>query len=179
MWAYTQALVKARHRRGSHAIGGMAAVVPSRKDPTANEVAFTKVREDKAREANDGFDGTWVAHPDLVPVAEDVFDRALQGRPNQLGRTRDNVDVTARDLLDVRVPGGTTTEAGLRSNVRGAIQYLEAWLRGTGAGTISNLMGDTATPGISRARGWQWVHHGARLGDPGDGNEGFVPQGRG
>src|SRR3989442_1816469 len=103
-----------------------------------------EVREDEAREANDGFDGTWVAHPDLVPVAEDVFDRALQGRPNQLGRTRDNVDVTARDLLDVRVPGGTTTEAGLRSNVRVAIPYFGAWLRGTGAGANSDLTEDTA-----------------------------------
>src|SRR5947208_1171801 len=123
---------------------GMAAFVPSRKDPAANEVAFTKVREDKTREANDGFDGTWVAHPDLVPVAGQVFDRALQGKPNQLGRVRDDVDVTARDLLDVRVPGGNITEAGLRSNVRVAIQYLDAWPGGTGAATISDLMEDTA-----------------------------------
>src|SRR3989442_2940519 len=170
----TDSVVKLSHRRGAHAIGGMAALVPSRKDPTANEVAFTKVREDKAREANDGFDGTWVAHPDLVPVAEDVFDRALQGRPNQLGRTRDNVDVTARDLLDVRVPGGTTTEAGLRSNVRVAIQYLEAWLRGTGAVTISNLMEDTATAQTARSQVWQWGHHRARLDDQVTVNQGPV-----
>jgi len=176
MRAYTQLLVKTSHRRGAHAMGGMAAFVPSRKDPAANEVAFTKVREDKAREANDGFDGTWVAHPDLVPVAGQVFDRALQGRPNQLGRVRDDVDVTARDLLDVRVPGGKTTEAGLRSNVRVAIQYLEAWLRGTGAVTISNLMEDTATAEIARSQVWQWVHHGARLDDERTVNEGLVRQ---
>src|SRR5437870_4598690 len=176
MRAYTDLLVKTCHRRGAHAIGGMAAFVPSRKDPTANEIAFTKVREDKAREANDGFDGTWVAHPDLVSVAGQVFDRALQGRPNQLRRARDEVDVTARDLLDVRVPGGKTTEAGLRSNVRVAIQYLEAWLRGTGAVTISNLMEDTATAEIARSQVWQWVHHGARLDDQVTVNEGFVRQ---
>ena len=176
MRAYTGLLVKTCHRRGAHAIGGMAAFVPSRKDPTANELAFTKVREDKAREANDGFDGTWVAHPDLVPVAGQVFDRALQGRPNQLGRVGDDVDVTARDLLDVRVPGGKTTEAGLRSNVRVAIQYLEAWLRETGAVTISNLMEDTATAEIARSQVWQWVHHGARLDDHITVNEGLVRQ---
>src|SRR3989454_5818043 len=176
MRAYTGLLVKTCHRRGAHAIGGMAAFVPSRKDPTANELAFTKVGEDKAREANDGFDGTWVAHPDLVPVAGQVFDRALQGRPNQLGREGGEVDVTARDLLDVRVPGGKTTEAGLRSNVRVAIQYLEAWLRGTGAVTISNLMEDTATAEIARSLVWQWVHHGARLEDERTVNEGLVRQ---
>ena len=176
MRAYTELLVKTCHRRGAHAIGGMAAFVPSRKDPTANEIAFTKVREDKAREVNDGFDGTWVAHPDLVPVAGQVFDDALQGRPNQLRRARDDVDVTARDLLDVRVPGGMTTEAGLRSNVRVAIQYLEAWLRGTGAVTISNLMEDTATAEIARSQVWQWVHHGARLDDEITVNEGLVRQ---
>ena len=176
MRAYTELLVKTCHRRGAHAIGGMAAFVPSRKDPAINEVAFTKVREDKTREANDGFDGTWVAHPDLVPVAGQVFDRALQGKPNQLGRVRDDVDVTARDLLDVRVPGGNITEAGLRSNVRVAIQYLEAWLRGTGAVTISNLMEDTATAEIARSQVWQWVHHGARLDDQITVNEGLVRQ---
>ncbi len=176
MRAYTELLVKTCHRRGAHAIGGMAAFVPSRRDPTANENAFTKVREDKAREANDGFDGTWVAHPDLVQVAGQVFDHALQGRPNQLGQVRDDVDVTAHDLLDVRVPGGKTTEAGLRSNVRVALQYLEAWLRGTGAVTISNLMEDTATAEIARSLVWQWVHHGARLDDRFTVNEGLVRQ---
>jgi len=176
MRAYTELLVKTCHHRGAHAIGGMAAFVPSRKDPQANEVAFAKVREDKAREANDGFDGTWVAHPDLVPVAREVFDRALQGRSNQLARLRDDVAVSAHDLLDVRVPGGKTTEAGLRSNVRVAIQYLEAWLRGTGAVTISNLMEDTATAEIARSQVWQWVHHSARLEDERTVNEGLVRQ---
>src|SRR3989442_2237839 len=119
MPAYTELLVKTCHPGRAHAIGGMAAFVPSRKDPQANEVAFAKVREDKAREANDGFDGTWVAHPDLVPVAREVFDRALQGRSNQLARLREDVAVSAHDLLDVQGPGGKTTEAGRRSNVRG------------------------------------------------------------
>jgi len=176
MRSYTQLLVKTCHRRGAHAIGGMAAFVPSRKDPKANEVAFAKVREDKRREADDGFDGTWVAHPDLVPVAQEVFDLALQGQSNQLARLRDDVDVSAHDLLDVRVPGGTTTEAGLRNNVRVAIQYLEAWLRGNGAVTISNLMEDTATAEIARSQVWQWVHHGARLEDERTVNEGLVRQ---
>jgi malate synthase len=176
MRAYTELLVKTCHRRRAHAIGGMAAFVPSRKDPQANEVAFAKVREDKAREADDGFDGTWVAHPDLVPVAREIFDRALQGRSNQLARLREDVAVSAHDLLDVRVPGGKTTEAGLRSNVRVAIQYLEAWLRGTGAVTISNLMEDTATAEIARSQVWQWVHHGARLEDERTVHEGLVRQ---
>src|SRR2546430_226548 len=176
MRAYTQLLVKTCHRRGAHAIGGMAAFVPSRKDPKANEVAFAKVREDKRREADDGFDGTWVAHPGLVPVAQEVFDLALRGQSNQLARLRDDVDVSAHDLLDVRVPGGTTTEAGLRNNVRVAIQYLEAWLRGNGAVTISNLMEDTATAEIARSQVWQWVHHGARLEDERTVNEGLVRQ---
>ena len=176
MRAYTELLVQACHRRGAHAIGGMAAFVPSRKDPKVNEVAFAKVREDKAREAADGFDGTWVAHPDLVPLAREVFDGTLRGRPNQLARLRDDVVVTANELLDVRVPGGRTTEAGLRGNVRVAIQYLEAWLRGTGAVTIANLMEDTATAEIARSQVWQWVHHGARLDDERTVNEGLVRQ---
>src|SRR2546430_926737 len=176
MRSYTQLLVKTCHRRGAHAIGGMAAFVPSRKDPKANEVAFAKVREDKRREADDGFDGTWVAHPDLVPVAQEVFDLALRGQSNQLARLRDDVDVSAHDLLDVRVPGGTTTEAGLRKNARVVIQYLEAWLRGNGAVTISNLMEDTATAEIARSQVWQWVHHGARLEDERTVNEGLVRQ---
>src|SRR5256712_12698696 len=155
MRAYTELLVKTCHHRGAHAIGGMAAFVPSRKDPTANEVAFTKVREDKAREANDGFDGTWVAHPDLVEVAGQVFDRALRGRPNQLGRVRDDVDVTAHDLLDVEVPGGKTTEAGLRSNVRVALQNRGGGLRGPGGGRVSNPMEDTAPTVVVPVQGWQ------------------------
>ena len=163
MRAYTELLVKTCHRRGAHAIGGMAAFVPSRKDPKVNEAALAKVREDKVREANDGFDGTWVAHPDLVPVAGEVFERTLKARPNQLDRLRGEVTVTAGDLLDLRVPGGTNTEAGVRNNVSVAIQYLEAWLRGVGAVTISNLMEDTATAEIARSQVWQWVHHGVRL----------------
>ncbi len=163
MRAYTQLLVKTCHRRGAHAIGGMAAFIPSRRDPEVNRVALAKVREDKEREANDGFDGTWVAHPDLVPVAMAEFDKVLGARPNQIERQRDDVRVTAADLLDVRVPGGTITEAGLRNNVSVAIQYLESWLRGTGAVAIFNLMEDAATAEIARSQVWQWVRHGARL----------------
>ncbi|HEY8394629.1 MAG TPA: malate synthase A [Thermaerobacter sp.] len=163
MRAYTELLVKTCHRRGAHAIGGMAAFIPSRKDPKVNEVALAKVREDKIREANDGFDGTWVAHPDLVPVAMEVFDGVLGERPNQVERLRDDVQVTARDLLDVRVPGGEITEAGLRNNVSVGIQYLASWLRGNGAAAIFNLMEDAATAEIARAQVWQWVRHGASL----------------
>ncbi|PZN06973.1 malate synthase A [Thermaerobacter sp. FW80] len=163
MRAYTELLVKTCHRRGAHAIGGMAAFIPSRKDPKVNEVALAKVREDKVREAGDGFDGTWVAHPDLVPVAMEVFDGVLGERPNQVDRQRDDVQVTARDLLDVRVPGGRITEAGLRNNVSVGIQYLASWLRGNGAAAIFNLMEDAATAEIARAQVWQWTYHGARL----------------
>ena len=163
MRAYTELLVKTCHRRGAHAIGGMAAFIPSRKNPEINEVALARVREDKLRESGDGFDGTWVAHPDLVPVAREVFDRALGDKPNQIDRRRDDVAVAAKDLVDIRVPGGTITEAGLRNNVSVAIQYLESWLRGTGAVAIFNLMEDAATAEISRAQVWQWVRHGARL----------------
>ena len=165
MRAYAGLLVRTCHRRGAHAIGGMAAFVPSRRDPKVNEAAFAKVREDKVREANDGFDGTWVAHPDLVPIAREVFDEVLRSRPNQVDRPHDEVTVGAADLLDVRVPGGTITEVGLRSNVGVAIEYLESWLRGVGAVTIANLMEDTATAEIARSQVWQWVHHGARLTD--------------
>jgi malate synthase len=163
MRAYTDLLVKTCHRRGAHAIGGMAAFVPSRKDPQVNEVALAKVREDKVREANGGFDGTWVAHPDLVPIAVAVFDGILKSRPNQLGRLREEVHVTAKELLDIRVPGGTITEAGLRNDVAVGIQYLAAWLTGTGAVAILNLMEDTATAEIARSQVWQWIHHGAHL----------------
>ena len=165
MRAYTNLLVKTCHRRGAHAIGGMAAFVPSRRDPKVNELAFARVREDKVREANDGFDGTWVAHPDLVPIATEVFDGVLKSRPNQVERLREDVAVSAGVLRDVRVPGGTITEAGLRNNVSVAIQYLESWLRGIGAVTISNLMEDTATAEIARSQVWQWTHHGGRLPD--------------
>jgi malate synthase len=160
MRAYTELLVRTCHGRGAHAMGGMAAFVPSRKDPDVNATALAKVREDKEREANDGFDGTWVAHPDLVPVATDVFDAALGDRPNQVGRRRDDVFVEAGDLLDVRVPGGEVTEDGIRDNVSIGLQYLESWLRGVGAAAINNLMEDAATAEISRAQIWQWIRHG-------------------
>lgn len=165
MRAYTELLVKTCHRRGAHAIGGMAAFIPSRRDPQVNEIALAKVREDKEREANDGFDGTWVAHPDLVPVATEVFDRVLGERPHQKERQRDDVQVTARDLLNTHVPGGQITEAGLRNNVSVALQYLDSWLRGQGAAAIFNLMEDTATAEIARAQLWQWRHHQAHLVD--------------
>ena len=159
MRAYTELLVKTCHRRGAHAIGGMAAFIPT-KDPQTNEVAIAKVREDKLRESGDGFDGTWVAHPGLVPVAREIFDAELGERPNQLERLREEVAVEAADLLDLRVPDGAVTEDGLRLNVRVAIQYLASWLRGTGAAAIENLMEDAATAEISRSQVWQWLHHG-------------------
>jgi malate synthase len=162
MRAYPELLVRTCHARGAFALGGMAAFIPTRKDPQVNEVALAKVREDKVREANDGFDGTWVAHPDLVPVAMAEFDRVLGARKNQLDRTRDDVKVTDVQLRAVGVPGGTITDAGVRSNVSVGIQYLESWLRGIGAAAIYNLMEDAATAEISRSQVWQWVHHGAK-----------------
>jgi malate synthase len=167
MRAYTELLVKTCHKRGAHAIGGMAAFIPNRRDPEVNAVALNKVREDKVREASDGFDGTWVAHPDLVPVALAVFDEALGVKLNQVDRQRPEVDVKAADLLNMRVKGGKITEAGLRLNANVAIQYIESWLRGVGAAAIHNLMEDAATAEISRSQVWQWIRHGARLwGDP-------------
>ena len=163
MRAYTELLVRICHARGAYAVGGMAAFIPSRRDPDVNHAALTKVREDKIREAGDGFDGTWVAHPDLVPVAMEVFSGALGQRPNQLDRQRPEVRVTAQDLLDVRVPGGQVTETGVRNNINVAIQYLESWLRGVGAAAINNLMEDAATAEISRSQVWQWISHGAPL----------------
>jgi malate synthase len=160
MRAYTELLVKTCHRRGAHAIGGMAAFIPSRRDPQVNETALARVREDKVREATDGFDGTWVAHPDLVPVATGVFDEVLADRPNQVSRHRDDVSVTAADLLDVAIPGGEVTADGLRTNVAVGIEYLESWLRGVGAAALYNLMEDAATAEISRSQVWQWVRHG-------------------
>jgi malate synthase len=160
MRAYTELLVKTTHRRGAHAMGGMAAFIPSRRDPEVNEVALKRVREDKVREAGDGFDGTWVAHPDLVPVAMEVFDVVLGERPNQVSRQRDDVSVAAGDLLDLRVEGGEATEDGLRQNVSVGIRYIESWLRGVGAAAIDNLMEDAATAEISRSQVWQWVQHG-------------------
>jgi malate synthase len=157
MRAYTQLLVKTCHRRGAHAIGGMAAFIPSRKDPEVNEVALAKVREDKERESGDGFDGTWVAHPDLVPVATEVFDRVLGERPNQVERRRDDVEASAAELLDFEVPGGEITEQGLATNVSVGVRYLDAWLNGVGAAAIDNLMEDAATAEISRSQVWSWV----------------------
>jgi malate synthase len=159
MRAYTELLVKTCHRRGAHAMGGMAAFIPSRRDPEVNETALAKVHEDKVREAGDGFDGTWVAHPDLVPVAMEVFDGVLGSKPNQVDRQRDDVSVSAADLLDLRVDGGAITEGGLRQNVSVGIRYLESWLRGVGAAAIDNLMEDAATAEISRSQVWQWVRH--------------------
>jgi malate synthase len=165
MRAYSELLVKTCHRRGAFAMGGMAAFIPSRRDAAVNEVAFAKVREDKEREAGDGFDGSWVAHPDLVPVCAEIFDRVLGDRPNQLDRQRPEVTVTAAQLLDVAATPGAVTEAGLRGNVSVALQYLEAWLRGNGAVAINNLMEDAATAEISRSQVWQWIHNEVRLDD--------------
>ena len=160
MRSYCELLVKTCHRRGAHAMGGMAAFIPSRRDPEVNRVALEKVREDKDREAAQGFDGTWVAHPDLVPVAMESFDRVLGERPNQIDRLRDDVEVSAADLLNVAATPGEITEAGLRNNVSVGIQYLQAWLDGNGAVAIFNLMEDAATAEISRSQIWQWLHHG-------------------
>ncbi len=162
MRAYTELLVRTCHKRGAFALGGMAAFIPTRKDPQVNEVALAKVRDDKVREANDGFDGTWVAHPDLVPVAMAEFDRVLGSRKNQLERTRDEIRVTDAQIRAVGVPGGTITDAGVTGNVSVGIQYLESWLRGVGAAAIYNLMEDAATAEISRSQIWQWVHHGGK-----------------
>jgi malate synthase len=160
MRAYTQLLVQTCHRRGAHAIGGMAAFIPSRRDPEVNAIALSKVGEDKRREAADGFDGTWVAHPDLVPVARAEFDAVLGERPNQLERVRDDVDVSEDQLLDFTIPGGAITEDGLRLNVSVGVRYVDAWLQGVGAAAIDNLMEDAATAEISRAQIWSWVHAG-------------------
>lgn len=160
--AYSLLLIKTCHRRGAFAMGGMAAQIPNRRDPEANEIALAKVKADKEREAGDGHDGTWVAHPDLVPVAEEVFDRLMPG-PNQLANKRDDVQVGQADLL--KVHEGTRTEAGLRENIRVGVQYIEAWLRGRGAVPLYNLMEDAATAEISRAQIWQQLRHGATLED--------------
>jgi malate synthase len=159
MRAYTELLVKTCHRRGAFAMGGMAAFIPNRRDPEVTENALAKVREDKSREAGDGFDGTWVAHPDLVPTATEEFDRVLTG-PNQISRQRPDVSTTAAQLLSVPDTPGEVTEAGVRQNVSVGIRYLSAWLNGTGAAAIDNLMEDVATAEISRSQVWQWVEHG-------------------
>jgi malate synthase len=165
MRAYSELLVSTCHKRGAFAMGGMAAFIPSRRDPAVNEVALTKVREDKEREAGDGFDGSWVAHPDLVPVCREIFDRVLGDKPNQVDKKRPDVAVDATDLLHVAGTGGSVTRAGLHNNVNVALQYLEAWLRGNGAVAIHNLMEDAATAEISRSQVWQWIHNGVKLED--------------
>jgi malate synthase len=160
MRAYSQLLVKTCHDREAHAIGGMAAFIPSRRDAEVNAVALTKVAEDKRREAGDGFDGTWVAHPDLVPVALAEFDAVLGDRPNQVDRKRDDVHVTEEQLVDFAIPGSEITDEGLRLNVSVGVRYLDAWLQGVGAAAIDNLMEDAATAEISRAQVWSWVQAG-------------------
>ncbi|MER6126078.1 malate synthase A [Streptomyces sp. NPDC001795] len=163
MRAYTELLVRTCHKRGAHAIGGMAAFIPSRKDPEVNKVAFEKVRADKDREANDGFDGSWVAHPDLVPIAMESFDRVLGDRPNQKDRLREDVDVEAADLIAVDSLEAKPTYAGLVNAVQVGIRYIEAWLRGLGAVAIFNLMEDAATAEISRSQIWQWINAGVEF----------------
>ena len=165
MRAYTDLLVQTCHRRGAHAIGGMAAYIPSRRDREVNAAAMAKVREDKERESRDGFDGTWVAHPDLVPLAAEVFDGVLGSRPDQKGVGRPEVKVSAANLLDLTVAGGAVTEAGVRLNVSVALQYLDSWLRGNGAAAINNLMEDAATAEICRSQLWQWRATRTRLAD--------------
>lgn len=165
MRAYTELLVHTCHKRGAHAIGGMAAFIPNRRDPVVTENALAKVREDKTRESNDGCDGTWVAHPDLVPVAMECFDAVLGERPNQKVKLREDVRVTGPELIDIKSSGGSITEAGLRLNVSVALQYINAWLSGNGAAAINNLMEDAATAEISRSQIWQWIRHGAKLDD--------------
>ncbi|MEE9206750.1 MAG: malate synthase A [Gemmatimonadota bacterium] len=162
MRAYTQLAVKTCHRRGAHAMGGMAAQIPIKNDPVANRAALALVRADKEREAADGHDGTWVAHPGLVQIAREAFGARMSG-PNQIDRKRDDVHVAAEDLLEI--PSGTITEDGLRQNVRVGIQYLEAWLNGVGCVPLYHLMEDAATAEISRTQVWQWMRHGAALAD--------------
>jgi malate synthase len=164
MRAYAELLVKTCHRRGAHAIGGMAAFIPSRRDPGVNEKALAKVREDKKQEAGQGYDGTWVAHPDLIPLAEEAFGAAFGDSPNQKTNMREDLEVSGRDLLDLDFEGNVTHE-GVRMNIDVALQYLNAWFSGNGAAAIYNLMEDAATAEISRAQLWQWIRHGAKLAD--------------
>ncbi|MGV9555655.1 malate synthase A [Streptomyces sp. NPDC003401] len=163
MRAYTELLVRTCHRRGAHAIGGMAAFIPSRRDPEVNKVAFEKVRADKDREADDGFDGSWVAHPDLVPIAMESFDRVLGDRPHQKDRLREDVHVEAADLIAVDSLEARPTYAGLVNAVQVGIRYIEAWLRGLGAVAIFGLMEDAATAEISRSQIWQWINAGVEV----------------
>jgi malate synthase len=164
MRAYQRLLVTTCHRRAAHAIGGMSAFIPNRREPEVTERALAAVREDKRREAGDGSDGTWVAHPDLVSVAGAIFDAALGERPNQKERSP-GISPSANELLDVRIEGATITEAGVRTNVSVALQYLASWLAGNGAAAINNLMEDAATAEISRSQLWQWRVHSAALDD--------------
>ena len=164
MRAYVKLLVQTCHRRGAHAIGGMAAFIPNRRDAEVTRVALAKVTEDKERESGDGFDGTWIAHPDLVPVARPVFEQVLNGRDHQKHRSPE-ATIVGQDLVDLQVPDGQVTLGGVRNDVSVALQYLNAWLQGNGAVAIYNLMEDAATAEISRAQLWQWVHNGAMLDD--------------
>jgi malate synthase len=165
MRAYTELMVHTCHKRGAHAIGGMAAFIPNRRDPEVTQQALARVRADKEREAGDGCDGSWVAHPDLVSLVREIFDKQLGGRPNQKDRMREDVEVEPSEIVDIQVPGGAITEAGLRLNVDVSLQYLNAWLLGNGAAAIYNLMEDAATAEISRSQIWQWIRHQARLDD--------------
>ena len=165
MRAYTELLVRTCHKRGAHAMGGMAAFIPSRRDPEINEIALTGVRADKERESTDGFDGTWVAHPDLVSVARDIFETNLNGARNQRERMREDVEVSAGELVSLDESGGTVSEAGVRANISVALQYINSWLNGVGAAGINNLMEDAATAEISRGQIWQWIRHSAELDD--------------
>ena len=168
MRAYTELLVQTCHKRGAHAIGGMAAFIPSRKDAEINRVALEKVRQDKEREAQDGFDGSWVAHPDLVPVCTDVFSKSFEkGRVNQKNRMREDVKISPNMMLDFQIPDGKITELGLRNNISVGIQYIGSWLRGNGAVAIFNLMEDAATAEIARSQVWQWCHHSQGILDDG------------
>jgi malate synthase len=166
MRAYTELLVKTCHRRGAHAIGGMAAVVPSR-DPVAAKRALNQVRQDKRREVGDGFDGSWVAHPGLVETCREVFDQWLGDEPHQIVRKREDVQVTATDLLDVKAVGVQVSEVALRNNVSVALRYIAAWLAGRGAVALGGLMEDAATAEICRAQIWQWARHPAGVLDDG------------
>jgi malate synthase len=160
MRAYQQLLVRTCHKRGAHAIGGMSAFIPNRREPEVTQNALAKVREDKQREAGDGSDGTWVAHPDLVPVAMEIFDGRLGDRPNQKDKLREDVNVSGAELTDFSVPGGEITEAGLATNVSVGIRYIASWLAGVGAAALDNLMEDAATAEISRSQVWQWLKAG-------------------
>lgn len=165
MNSYCQLLVQTCHKRGAHAMGGMSAFIPNRREPETTEKALAQVRQDKKREATMGFDGTWVAHPDLIPVAREEFDKVLGSSPNQKNKPLALFDVPASALVDTQIPEASITEAGVRNNIRVALQYIEKWLQGTGAVALNNLMEDAATAEISRSQLWQWLRHGSHLKD--------------